>query len=264
MNGWWASLLADWGSIAPSSWLLLGFAALGIGITKSGFSGVSLVHVLVFAYVFGARTSTGIVLPMLIAGDVMAMLIYGKDADWRYVRKMMPPAILGVICGWLLMDKLDESYYRPLIGVIILLLAAMQILRMTKENWFTHIPHSIWFAWGMGILVGVTTMLANAAGPVFGLFLLAIGLPKKEFVGTAAWFFLLLNVLKIPFSWNLGLIRPQTLLLNAIFLPVIVLGLWIGRLIIHRIPQRSFDIVILGFSGLAAIHMLITGWFALR
>ena len=84
--------------MAPSSWLLLGIAALGIGITKSGLSGVSLVHVLVFAYVFGARASTGIVLPMLIAGDVMAMLIYGKDADWRYVRKMMPPAILGVIC----------------------------------------------------------------------------------------------------------------------------------------------------------------------
>jgi len=264
MNDWWSFLQDDWSSIAPSSWLLLGIAALGIGITKSGFSGVSLVHVLVFAYVFGARTSTGIVLPMLIAGDIMAMLIYGKDADWRYVRKMMPPAILGVICGWLLMDKLDEAYYRPLIGVIILFLAAMQILRMTKESWFTHIPHSIGFAWGMGMLVGITTMLANAAGPVFGLFLLAIGLPKKEFVGTAAWFFLLLNVLKIPFSWNLGLIRPQTLALNALFLPVIALGLWIGRLIIHRIPQRSFDIVILGFSGLAAIHMLITGWIALR
>jgi len=253
----WGVILDHMSDLSPSAWGLLALAAFGIGITKSGFSGVSLVHVLIFAYVFGARTSTGIVLPMLIAGDVMAMMMYGKHADWVYVRKMMPPALLGVLGGWLLMHRLDEVYYRPLIGGIILTLAAMQILRMLREGWFTDVPHSRSFAWGMGILVGVTTMLANAAGPVFGLFLLAIGLPKREFVGTAAWFFLLLNIFKIPFSWNLGLIRGDTLLVNTVLLPLILLGLGVGRAVIHRIPQRSFDLAILAFSGLAAVHMLL-------
>ena len=99
-------------------------------------------------------------------------------------------------------------------------------------------------------------MLANAAGPVFGLYLLAIGLPKLEFVGTAAWFFLLLNMIKIPFSWSLGLIRLDTLSLNAMLIPLIALGLWIGTLVVRRIPQRLFDSIILILTGLASIRML--------
>lgn len=244
-------------SLSLGVWLLLALAAFGIGITKSGFSGVSLVHVLIFAYVFGAKASTGVVLPMLIAGDTMAMLMFGQHADWAYVRRMMAPAFLGVVAAWLLMDVLDESYYRPVIGCIILGLAAMQLARMFREDWFTHIPHRLAFAWAMGILVGLTTMLANAAGPVFGLFLIAIGLPKKEFVGTAAWFFLLLNLIKIPFSWNLGLIRGDTLALNIMLLPLTWLGLKAGASIVQRIHQKWFELAIMAMSILAAIQLLL-------
>jgi uncharacterized protein len=248
------------GMIAPNSpigWVLLCIAAFGIGITKSGFSGVSMVHVILFAYVFGARDSTGIVLPMLIAGDVFAMVMYGKHANWGYVRRMMPPALIGVTLGWFLMTRLDERFFRPLIGIIILGLTVLQILRLWRDDLIADVPHTAWFAWSMGITVGFTTMLANAAGPVFGLYLLAIGLPKMEFVGTAAWFFLILNVTKVPFSWNLGLIRTDTLALNAILLPLIAVGLWLGSLIVKRIPQKIFDSMILVFTGLAALRMLL-------
>jgi len=245
--------------VAPHSsidWLFLAIAAFGIGITKSGFSGVSMVHVFLFASVFGARDSTGIVLPMLIAGDLFAMAVYGKRANWGYVRRMMPPTLLGVIVGWLLMFRMPETYYRPLIGFIILVLTVMQIIRIWKQEWLADVPHAAWFAWSMGILVGLTTMLANAAGPVFGLYLLAIGLPKLEFVGTAAWFFLILNVVKIPFSWSLGLIRLDTLALNATLVPLIALGLWVGTMLIKRIPQRLFDSLILILTGVASLRML--------
>jgi uncharacterized membrane protein YfcA len=244
-------------SLSVGAWLLLALAAFGIGITKSGFSGVSLVHVLIFAYVFGAKASTGIVLPMLIAGDTIAMLMFGQHADWSYVRRMLPPAILGVVGAWLLMDVMSEAYYRPTIGCIILGLAVLQILRMFRETWFVQVPHSKWFAWTMGILVGVTTMLANAAGPVFGLFLLAIGLPKKEFVGTAAWFFLLLNLIKIPFSWNLGLIRSDTLTLNLLLLPGIYIGLIAGTAVAKRIRQRDFEAAIVVLAALAGLNLLL-------
>ena len=237
-------------------WTLLAIAAFGIGITKSGFSGVSMVHVYLFASVFGAKDSTGIVLPMLIAGDIFAMSVYGKRANWSYVRRMMPPTMIGVVVGWLLMFRLPETYYRPLIGMIILVLTVMQIIRLWKEEWLANVPHAAWFAWSMGILVGLTTMLANAAGPVFGLYLLAIGLPKLEFVGTAAWFFLILNIVKIPFSWSLGLIRLDTLALNATLLPLVGLGLWVGSLVIRKIPQRLFDSLILILTGVASIRML--------
>ncbi len=237
-------------------WLLLAIAAFGIGITKSGFSGVSMVHVYLFASVFGAKESTGIVLPMLIAGDIFAMTVFGKKANWGYVRRMMPPTFIGVVAGWLLMFRLPEIYYRPLIGLIIFVLTMMQIIRIWKEEWLADVPHAAWFAWSMGILVGLTTMLANAAGPVFGLYLLAIGLPKLEFVGTAAWFFLILNIVKIPFSWSLGLIRVDTLALNATLIPLIAIGLWIGTMVIKKIPQRQFDSLILILTGVASIRML--------
>ena len=245
--------------MAPNSitdWLLLAIAAFGIGITKSGFSGVSMVHVILFAFVFGARNSTGIVLPMLIAGDIFAMSVYGKHANWRFVRRMMLPTLIGVVMGWLMMFRLPEAYYRPLIGAIIFGLTVLQIIRLWKEKWLADVPHAAWFAWSMGILVGLTTMLANAAGPVFGLYLLAIGLPKLEFVGTAAWFFLLLNIVKIPFSWSLGLIRLDTLALNAMLIPLIALGLWVGTRIIRVIPQRLFDSLILILTGVASFRLL--------
>lgn len=242
--------------ITITDWLLLAIAAFGIGITKSGFSGVSMVHVILFAFVFGARNSTGIVLPMLIAGDIFAMSVYGKHANWRYVRRMMLPTLIGVVIGWLMMFRLPETYYRPLIGAIIFGLTVLQIIRLWKEKWLADVPHAAWFAWSMGIFVGLTTMLANAAGPVFGLYLLAIGLPKLEFVGTAAWFFLLLNIVKIPFSWSLGLIRLDTLALNAMLIPLIALGLWVGTRIIRKIPQRLFDSLILVLTGVASLKLL--------
>ncbi len=248
-------------NLSTANWLLLCIAAFGIGITKSGFSGVSLVHVLIFAYVFEARASTGIVLPMLIAGDVIAMLMYGKHADWGYVKNMLGPAMLGVILGWMCMSFIPESLYRPIIGLIILLLALMQIARMAREEWFTKVPHTTWFAWMMGILVGITTMMANAAGPVFGLFLLAIGLPKREFVATASWFFLILNICKVPFSMNLGLIQVESLILNGLFIPLILIGLLVGRSILKRIPQRAFDVTILILSSIAALFLLSSGIF---
>jgi len=243
---------------SSAGWIALIVAALGIGITKSGFSGVSMVHVILFATVFGARDSTGVVLPMLIAGDVFAMLVYGKHANWTYVRRMFPPALIGVVIGWGLMIYFRQGSYNPFIGVIILGLAILQIIRLWRENWLEQVPHATWFAWSMGILVGVTTMMANAAGPIFGLYLLALALPKMEFVGTAAWFFLILNIVKVPFSWSLNLIRVDTLALNLFLMPLIAIGLWLGSWIIKRIPQKVFDSLILVFTACAAIRLLMS------
>lgn len=238
-------------------WCLLVVAAAGIGISKSGLSGLSMVHVLVFASVFGARESTGVVLPMLIFGDVCAVRAYGQHANWQQVWRMMPPALLGVAAAWLWMHRLDEGIYRPLIGSIILGLTILQIIRLWCSQWQTKIPQTVWFAWSMGLTVGMTTMLANAAGPVFGLYLLALAIPKLEFVGTSAWFFLMLNVFKVPFSWNLGLIDTQSLQLNIILCPVIIVGMYLGKAIVKRIPQKIFDSLILVFTAVAALRLLV-------
>jgi uncharacterized membrane protein YfcA len=242
--------------LSTAQWLLSILAAFGIGVAKSGFAGVSLLHVLVFAMLFGARDSTGVVLPMLIVGDICAVTAFHQHARWDFIRKMLPPACLGVIAGWLLMHRLNEAVFKPLIGWIILGLAVLQIARTLRPNWFSHIPHAMWFAWTMGMMAGVTTMLANAAGPVMALYFLAIALPKLEFVGTSAWFFLSINLFKVPFSAGLGLIHAGTLLFNAVLIPAIVLGLVAGRWLVTRIPQKLFDALLLFFVGIAALRMI--------
>ena len=248
--------MGDFSTITAFEWVLLCIAAVGIGISKSGLSGISMVHVMVFAYVFGALPSTGVVLPMLIVGDISATLAFGRHANWSYVRRMLPPALVGVILGWLFMLRMDEAIYRPVIGGIILSLTVVQIIRLWRTSFLESVPHSRWFSLAMGILVGVTTMMANAAGPIFAIYLLSLSVPKMEFVGTGAWFFLLLNVLKVPFSYQMGLIDLSTLSINLVLIPLIPVGLWIGKTIVGRIPQKAFNTIILIFTAIAAIRLM--------
>jgi uncharacterized membrane protein YfcA len=231
-------------------------AAAGIGIGKSGLAGMSLVHVLIFAFLFGARESTGVVLPMLLIGDVCAVRIFHQHARWDYVRRMLPPACLGVVSAAIVMRGLNEAVYKPIIGVTILALTVLQVVRLYKPQWFGRVPHSRWFAWTIGLVAGGATMLANAAGPIFTIYCLAVALPKFELVGTSAWFFFIINAFKVPFSIALGLIHGETLALNAILSPAVLAGIFAGRWLTTNIPQRLFDGLLLAFAAIAALRLM--------
>lgn len=236
--------------------LLVALGAAGVGFSKSGFAGVGMIHVVIFAFVFGARASTGILLPLLIVGDLCAVRLFGAQVQWPYFRRLLWPAIGGVLIGWLLLGRLDETAVKPLVGSIILGLTSVQLGRIWRPNLFEHVPHTAWFAWSLGLLAGVTTMLANAAGPVIALYLLAVALPKYQLIGTSAWFFLVLNVLKVPLSASLGLIDFGSLALNVALAPFVVLGLIAGRWLVHRIPQRLFDSILLACTAIAALRLI--------
>lgn len=242
--------------LSPLQWLLAALGAACIGIGKAGLSGMGLLPVIVFAFLFGARASTGIVLPMLLVGDVTAVRVFHQHARWDYIRRMLPPACIGVMVSAWYMRSLDEVVYKPIIGGIIFGLTVLQFVRMQKPQWFGRVPHTRAFAWTIGLIAGGATMLANGAGPVFALYCLAVSLPKLELVGTSAWFFLILNGFKIPFSAALGLIHGSTLLLNLVLSPLIVAGLLFGRWLTRRIPQRAFDLMLLAFAALAAIRLM--------
>lgn len=244
-----------------AQWLFAALAGLGIGVSKSGLPGISLMHVVIFAQLFPGIASTGVVLPMLVCGDIGAVLLFRRDARWVYVIRTLPPAVIGVGIGWALMHwaqahQIAGRRFNPWIGGIVLCLAVVQLWRNLKPDLFAHLPHSRAFAWAMGGIAGVTTMVANAAGPVMGLYLLAVSLPKDAFVGTAAWFFLLINLIKIPFSAQLGLIGTNSLLFNALLIPFIAGGLFLGRKIVSVIPQKSFDNLILIFAAVASARLL--------
>jgi uncharacterized membrane protein YfcA len=242
--------------VTAAEWGLAIVAAAGIGIGKSGLAGMSLVHVLIFAFLFGARESTGVVLPMLLIGDVCAVSIFHQHARWDYVRRMLPPACAGVVIAAVIMRSLSEAVYKPIIGVTILTLTALQVVRSYKPQWFGRVPHSPWFAWTIGLIAGGATMLANAAGPIFTIYCLAVALPKFELVGTSAWFFFIINAFKVPFSIALGLIHGETLALNAILSPAILAGIFAGRWLTTNISQRLFDGLLLAFAAVAALRLM--------
>jgi uncharacterized membrane protein YfcA len=242
--------------LSPAQWALAAIGALSLGVAKAGFAGLSLFHVMVFALLFGARESTGIVLPMLLIGDVFAIAVYRRRARRDYLRRMLPPACVGIIGAAILMRWLSAGAYKPLIGWIILCLCVLQFVRMYRADVFGQLPHGHAFAWGMGLLAGATTMLANAASPIMTIYFLAVGLPKLEFVETAAWFFFLINAFKIPFSAGLGLIHPATLTFNLALSPFVLAGFGIGGWLIHRVPQRLFDAVLMTFAAVAALRLI--------
>ena len=245
-------------ALSAVEWLLAAAAALGVGLSKSGLAGIGLFHVVVFAFLFGARESTGYVLPLLVAGDVCAVAALHQHVRWEFVRRMLLPSCIGVVLAALTMSRISDAAFRPLIGWIVLALAVMQAARQRWPNWMGAVPHTRAAVWIIGLIAGGATMLANAAGPVVSLYCIAVGLPKFEVVGTLAWFFLIVNVFKLPFSAGLGLIRGDTLLVAVVLLPAVVTGVFSGRWILHRLPQRVFDVMLIGFAVVAALRLILS------
>jgi len=241
---------------SASQWALAAFAAVGVGVSKSGFPGVLLLHVIIFALLFGARASTGVVLPMLIVGDLLAIGRFHAHVRWEYLWRTLPPALVGIGAGFFLINWLSDASYAPVLGWIILVLTAMHLLRLQSPALADRMPKGHVYAWSLGILAGITTMLANAGGPVMTLYLLAMGLSKMEFTGTIAWFFFVINLIKVPLSAGLGLIDADTLIFNLLLTPAIVVGSLIGRWLLHRISQQLFNGLLLAFAAVAALRLI--------
>ena len=248
----------------PWDWWLCVVAAVCIGMSKTGFNGVALVSVALMASVLPARVSVGVVLPMLIFADCFAVRSFRQHAQWAEARRVLPPALLGVLVGAVVLRAFNTAgpaadvVFKRIVGGIVLAKTGLQAWRGVRPSAFaTEARASSRLAgWTMGGLAGVTTMLANAAGPVMALYLLGIGLPKMELVGTSAWIFLILNVCKIPFNYQLGLINADSLRLNLLLLPAVVTGVLIGRWLLRLVPQRPFGLLLLAFALVASLRLL--------
>jgi hypothetical protein len=235
-------------------------AALCVGLSKSGFPGVSMITVLLMAELLPARQSTGVVLPLLICGDFLAVSAFRRHIRWPYVWRTLPPTLAGIILGFLLLKlPFHDSFFRILIGAIILALVLIQVIRNRLPSLDAEIPAGGPAALGAGVACGITTMVANAAGPVMAIYLIAMRLPQMDFVGTAAIFFLIVNLIKVPFSSALGLINPHSLALNLILFPAVTAGVFSGRKLITRIPRRAFESLVLILAALAAVKLIFDG-----
>ncbi len=236
---------------------LASLGALCLGVSKTGFPGLAIINVLLVAELFGAKNSVGIILPMLIVCDVLVYPLFRKYASWKMVWPLIPVTLAAVVGAWFLLDALNDQTARRVIGIIILFMLVLQIIREFRREFLEHLPDSRLFRWLSCLLIGVSTMLANAAGPVYSIWALVHRMKKEDFLGVGARFFLLVNLFKVPFLGQLELINPESLHLNALLLPALISGILLGRRLIYLIPQRAFEILLYGFSALAAIRLLV-------
>ena len=242
--------------LSPTGYAIALLAALCIGLSKSGFSGISIVSVVLFADLYGAKASVGLALPLLIAADLMAYPAFRQHGSWQPVWKLLAPTLAGLLAGWWVLGSMDDHMLRRAIGAAILLMVAVQALRRVKPETFDRWAHSRGCGTAAGLLGGFSTMLANAAGPVIQLYLMARRVPKMDLIGTGARFFLLINLIKVPLNAQLATITTSSLWENAKLLPAVAVGIFGGRRLIQYVPQRAFEWMIVGFSALAAIRLM--------
>jgi uncharacterized membrane protein YfcA len=239
-------------------WAILGLGAFFTGLSKTGIAGAAVLTVALFANALPARESTGALLPLLLCGDVFGVAFFRKHASWPHLWKLCPWVALGVAVGYVALNRINNLQVQRMIGGILFAVVGLSLWRQfgaDREN--SEVPHTWWFAAMTGLLAGFTTMVANAAGPVMILYFLAIGLPKLVFVGTGAWFFMLVNAFKVPFSAHLGLITRHSLEMDAILVVPMVPGALLGPVILRRINQKGFELMVLILTAIATLRLIL-------
>jgi hypothetical protein len=245
--------LASW-ELSPDQWLWGGFFALCIGMAKTGLGGAGMLVVPIMAQIFGARSSTGLVLLLLIMADFFGVGYYHRHADFRQIIRLAPATIVGVLLAIWVGDRINEAQFQFLLAGVILVGIVLMVINFQKSN---LIPQNTSIALLAGLAGGFTTMIGNAAGPVMTIYLLSMGFKKNEFIGTAAWFFLLVNLFKVPFHiWIWETISVDTLLFDLTLFPLIMLGAFFGVWVVRRIPERPYRIFLLVSIALASLKLL--------
>ncbi len=253
MNTFLTSIHPD---LTPGFFLLFLLSSLTIGMSKAGLSGLGLVMVPLMALIFGARESTGIILPMLITADIMAVIYYRSHAVWKHILRVMPWAVAGIIIALITGNLINDNQFRIILLTVVWIMLILMLANDLRQKRGTEIPENHLFASLMGLTGGFSTMIGNAAGPVFTLYFLSMHLPKKEFIGTSAWLFLILNVSKLPlqaFVWNN--ITLNTLKADLIAVPVIVGGIFLGIWIVKLLPERIYRFFVI-FATMATSLLL--------
>jgi len=246
--------------LLPWQWALLVMGSLFVGMAKTGLAGLGTLFIAIFASVLPTKQATGMVLPLLVFGDCIAVASYRTHAQWPQLLRLFPWAGLGVVGGYLALNHIDNSQARVLVGWTIIFLIGLHAWSRRSsgvllDRWRLEGPPAP-LVIATGLVAGFTTLVANAAGPLMAIYLLALRLPKLEFLGTTAYYFLLLNLFKVPFMVDLGLIDMPSLKANLVLAPVVAIGGLAGRWLVHRINQRWFERVTLTLTALAGIKLV--------
>lgn len=238
-------------------WILAIASAFILGLAKSGLKGMGVIIVMLLALAFESKVSTGILMPLLLVGDVFAVIHYHRHAQWSHLWRLLPWMLAGVLIGVWFGKDLNEEQFKHWMAILILSSTALMIWGEIRKR-LTVPKHGI-FGATMGLFAGISTMIGNLAGPFADLYFLAMRLPKQNFIGTAAWLFFIVNIFKLPFHifvWRT--INRETLLIDLWLLPAVVGGLIIGVWLVSRIHDLRYRKIVIALTAIGAI-LILTG-----
>lgn len=223
-----------------------------IGLAKAGLKGIDMLNVTIMAFVFGGKASTGVVLPLLCGADIAAVIYYNRHAQWNHFWKLIPWMAAGILTGVFAGKDMNEIIFRKVMATIIIITAIVMLLMETRKT--TNIPTNPLFVAGTGLIAGVTTMLGNLAGAFANIYFLAMRMNKNDFIGTAAWIFLVINLFKLPFQafyWKN--ITASSLTTDLLLLPALAAGFWTGIKVVNRIKDDGYRKVVIALTFIGAI-----------
>jgi uncharacterized protein len=238
-------------------WSVIMICGMLIGMSKVGVPGVSMIVVPALAFIFGAKQSTGVLLPILMMADIFGVAYYRRHANWSHLIKVLPWAVVGLLIALWVGEIVNDKQFKNLIAILVFLSIGLMIWQ-DKRKGTNFFPDKWWFAAAMGILGGFATMIGNVAGPVFAIYLLAMHLPKNSFIGTGAWFFMIINFSKFPlqlFVWNN--IRTESLAIDLVTLPAIALGAFMGFKMVKIIPENTYRGFVIVITVISAFLLLL-------
>ena len=241
---------------SQAEWLLILLASFIIGLTKAGLKGVDMLSVTLMAIVFGSKASTGIVLPLLCMADIAAVAYYNRHAEWKHFKKLTPWMLVGIVLGVYLGQDMDEAIFRKTMAIIILLTIVIALVMEYRKS--QEVPRHPLFVVSTGLAAGFTTMIGNLAGAFSNLYFLAMRVDKNSFIGTAAWIFLIINLVKFPlqvFFWKN--ITIQSLKVDALLVPTLAIGFVAGIFIVGKIKDEQYRKVVLILTLAGSILMLL-------
>ncbi|MES1214963.1 MAG: sulfite exporter TauE/SafE family protein [Bacteroidota bacterium] len=239
-----------------TNWVLIVLSAFIIGLSKAGLKGIDMLNVTFMAIVFGGKASTGVVLPLLSAADIMAVIYYKRHVLWPHFWKLIPWMATGILLGVYIGKDLNEVYFRRIMAVIIMLTVIIMVMMEVRKT--IVIPSNKFFVATMGLTSGFTTMLGNLAGAFSNIYFLAMRMSKNDFIGTAAWVFLVMNLFKLPFQiffWKN--ITITTMRIDIWLLPALAAGFWLGLKIVSKIKDDNYRKVVIVLTLIGAVFIFL-------
>lgn len=250
--------MIDTSALTVTTWVLLVVAALLVGFSKTAVGGVSMISVAIFAAVLPAKVSTGLVLLLFLVGDAFALRAYTRFTEWAVLRRLAPAVAVGIVVGALFLLVAADVAVRRTIGVVLLVLVASAVVQKVRRRGDDHDlgPGTVPWVASTGVVSGFTSMVANAGGSILSLYLLRLRLPVLVFLGTTAWFFFVVNVVKVPISWGLGLLDGSTVRATLVLSPAVATGALAGKAVARRMSLATFEWVILAVTFVAALNLV--------